>query len=241
MEEGLRTLRCKYFFLRALHVFCYDNLIILNPWALGFVIVLKKSYYRLMAYAERPNALWMLMAVSFAESSFFPLPPDPLLIAMVIANRRNAWYLSTLCTLSSVIGGILGYYIGYAFYETLGLWIIHTYGLEESFRNFQQGFQDWGFWIIALKGLTPIPYKLVTISSGLARFDLTQFLLASIIARGFRFFTLTGVLLLCGPQLRTYIERHFTWIATSGLGALILGFILFKYLYEIKTYLHGLF
>lgn len=207
----------------------------------GNPVVLKKYYHRLMAYAEKPNALWMLMAISFAESSFFPLPPDPLLIAMVIANRQNSWYLAGLCTLSSVIGGILGYYIGYAFYETLGLWIINTYGLQESFRTFQQGFDEWGFWIIALKGLTPIPYKLVTISSGLARFDINQFLLASVIARGFRFFTLTGVLLMCGPQLRSFIDRNFTWIATLGMVALIIGFVGFRYMYEIKTFVQGLF
>lgn len=192
--------------------------------------MIKKTYDRLLAYAEKPNALWMLMAVSFSESSFFPLPPDPLLMAMVIARRDKAWQMAFLCTLSSVIGGILGYYIGYAFYGTLGKWIIDTYGLQESFHSFQKSFDKWGFWIIALKGLTPIPYKLVTISSGLARFDMTSFILASLIARGFRFISLTAVLLFFGPQLKDHIDRHFTWIAFIGLAVLVLGFVMFKYL-----------
>jgi len=203
--------------------------------------LLKKTYNHIMAYAERPNAIRMLMVISFAESSFFPLPPDPLLIAMVIGNPKEAWRLAFMCTLSSVIGGILGYYIGFAFYESLGVWIINTYGLEESFQKFKQGFNEWGFWIIALKGLTPIPYKLVTISSGVARFDLGEFLLASVIARGFRFFSLTGVIILCGPKLKTYIEKNLTLLTTIGLGALVVGFVLFKYINEIKDGCLGLF
>lgn len=203
--------------------------------------LLKKSYNYLISYAERPNAFWMLMVISFAESSFFPLPPDPLLIAMVIANRRKAWRLAFMCTLSSVLGGILGYYIGYGFYETLGLWVIDTYGLQQTFHDFQESFKTWGFWIICLKGLTPIPYKLVTISSGFARFDLTQFLLASLVARGFRFFSLTGVLVLCGPQLKEYIDRHFNWIALISLTALVGGFVLFKYMYVLQDVIMNLF
>jgi membrane protein YqaA with SNARE-associated domain len=203
--------------------------------------LLKNSYNRLISYAARPNAFWMLMLVSFSESSFFPLPPDPLLIAMVIANRQKAWYLALCCTLSSVLGGILGYYIGYAFYESFGLWIIETYSLQESFTKFRDGFDEWGFWIIALKGLTPIPYKLVTISSGLAKFDIWQFLSASVIARGFRFFTLTGAIIMCGPELKDYLEKNINIVTTIGLLALVFGFVLFKYLYEIKSFFQGVF
>lgn len=194
-----------------------------------------------MAYAERPHALRMLVAISFAESSFFPLPPDPLLIAMIIGGRHKPWALAFWCTISSVIGGILGYYIGYAFYESLGLWLIQTYGLEETFHDFQKSFEKWGFLIICLKGLTPIPYKLVTISSGFARFDVLQFIMASLVARGFRFYSLTGVLLLCGPELKNYIDKHFNLIMILGGAALISGFVIFKYMYHIKAFLGGLF
>src|SRR5260221_5129235 len=143
--------------------------------------MLHRAYNKIMAYADHPKAVWWLNFIAFVESSVFPLPPDPLYIAMILNKRENAWKYAIMCTISSVLGGIVGYYIGYALYETLGEWIIQTYGLEESFHNFQQQFETWGFWIIALKGLTPIPYKIVTISSVLASFDFYQFIMASII------------------------------------------------------------
>ena len=116
---------------------------------------------------------------------------------MILANRHQAWRLAFLCTISSVLGGLLGYAIGYYLYNSLGNWVIETYNLSEGFQRFQQGFAEWGFWIIVLKGLTPIPYKLVTIASGVAGFDVKVFLAASVIARGFRFYLLSGLLWWC--------------------------------------------
>jgi len=184
-----------------------------------------------MSFAGHRHALWTLMIVSFAESSFFPLPPDPLYMAMILGNREKAWSLATLCTLSSVIGGILGYYIGYALFETLGSWIVESYGLQESFIQLQQNFQKWGFWIVALKGLTPIPYKIVTITSGVAELNLSTFIIASVIARGFRFFSLALLLWHFGPSIKDYIEKNLVLVTVIGVSVLVLGFFVIKYVW----------
>ena len=193
--------------------------------------MIQKSYDYIMRYASHPKAVWVLNLVAFVESSFFPLPPDPLFIAMVLKNRSKAWQYAFMCTVSSVLGGLLGYWIGYELYETVGLWIIETYSLQESFANFQKQFDTWGFWIIALKGLTPIPYKIVTISCGLAGFDLKSFVFASLIARGFRFFMLAALLWKFGEPIKDYIDKNLKLVLFSGLGALVGGFVLFKCLF----------
>ena len=193
--------------------------------------MLRKSYNWILSYANQPQAIWVLALISFAESSFFPLPPDPLLIAMIVANRTNAWRIALICTVTSVVGGIVGYYIGAGLYETIGSWIVSTYGLEESFKNLQHEFLTWGFWIVALKGLTPIPYKIVTIASGVAGLDMTTFITASIIARGFRFFMLAGLLWYYGPAIKKYIDQNLMLVTTVGLLTLIVGFAIVKYIY----------
>jgi membrane protein YqaA with SNARE-associated domain len=192
--------------------------------------MLRKCYDWILNFATHPKSLWILVGVSFAESSFFPIPPDPLYIAMILAHQQKVWRLAFLCTLSSVIGGILGYYIGYALYETLGEWIINAYRLEAAFDKFQSGFNAWGFWIVALKGLTPIPYKVVTIFSGLAKLDLTVFILASIVARGFRFYTLALLLRHFGPSVKNFIEKNLALVTILLTIALVSGFLIIKYL-----------
>ncbi|MBN9344041.1 MAG: DedA family protein [Holosporales bacterium] len=184
-----------------------------------------------MSFAGHRHALWVLTIVSFAESSFFPIPPDPLYMAMILGNREKAWSLAIICTLSSVIGGVLGYYIGYALFETFGMWIVEAYGLEERFVQLQHSFQKWGFWIVALKGLTPIPYKIVTITSGVAELNLSTFILASIVARGFRFFSLALLLWHFGPSIKNYIEKNLVLVTIGGMSVLILGFLVVKYLW----------
>ncbi len=192
--------------------------------------MLRKSYDWILAHAGTPKARWMLVAISFAESSFFPLPPDPLYMAMILARVEDAWKLAFICTLSSVVGGILGYYIGYALYESIGEWIIDTYHLQNAFDKFQHSFNKYGFWIIALKGLTPIPYKVVTIFSGVTEVDMGIFLGASIVARGFRFYMVAAVLKYCGPQIRDIIEKNLTLVSLLILGAIIGGFIILAYI-----------
>ncbi len=193
--------------------------------------MLRRSYDWIMGYSTRPNALWVLIAVAFAESSFFPIPPDPLYIAMILGQREQAWRLAIFCTLSSVIGGLLGYYIGFALYETVGEWIVTTYGMQDSIEKAMEGFRNWGFWIVALKGLTPIPYKIVTIASGIAKLDMATFLSASIIARGFRFFMLAALLRNFGAEIKEYIDRNLGFVTTVGVSALVIGFVVIKYLW----------
>ncbi len=196
---------------------------------IGNFKMLKRIYDAIMSFASHPHAILWLNFIAFIESSFFPFPPDPLYIAMILKQREKAWFIALQCTISSVLGGMLGYLIGYALYESVGLWIIDTYGLEASFANFQKQFDKWGFWIIALKGLTPIPYKIVTISSGLAGFDFTSFLIASLIARGTRFFMLAALLRYFGAEVKEYLDKNLHFVTVAGLLALAGGFILFKY------------
>lgn len=186
--------------------------------------MLQRSYDWILGFANHRYAIWILAGVSFAESSFFPIPPDPLYIAMLLSRRDQAWKLAIICTLSSVIGGWLGYAIGYCLYETIGEFILHTYGLQPAFDRFQASFNEWGFWIVALKGLTPIPFKVVTIACGLTGLDFTSFTFASIIARGFRFFTLALLFWHFGPPLKAYIDKNLAFVTLTAVGALIGGF-----------------
>ncbi len=172
--------------------------------------------------AERPGAPYVLFGVAFAESSFFPLPPDILLLPMALAQRTKAWLYATICTAGSVLGGLGGYALGALFYATLGRWIIDTYGLQEGFERFSHGFQEWGVVLILIKGLTPIPFKLVTIASGVAHLDLVPFVAASFLTRGARFFLVAALVRWLGEPVRTFVEKYLTWVGL-GLLALIVG------------------
>lgn len=186
--------------------------------------MLERTYNWILSFANHPYAVWILAAVSFAESSFFPFPPDPLYIAMLLARRDKTWQLAIICTFSSVFGGWLGYAIGYGLYETLGELILQAYGLQATFQRFQESFNTWGFWIVALKGLTPIPYKVVTIACGVTGLDFWSFTFASLIARGFRFFLLALLFWYYGPPIKSYIDKNLTFVTLASLGALLGGF-----------------
>lgn len=187
-----------------------------------------KLYQWLMHQANSPSARWILAAVAFAESSFFPLPPDFMLIPMVIANRTKAFILAAICSVSSVLGGILGYAIGFFFMSTLGQWVIDTYGLEQAFTSFQNTFQTYGFWIIALKGLTPIPYKLVTIASGASQLNLAMFILASVISRTVRFMMLASIFWYFGEDAKKLFEKHFKLFTIISILTIGAGFFILK-------------
>ena len=187
-----------------------------------------KLYQWLMHQANSPSARWILAAVAFAESSFFPLPPDFMLIPMVIANRTTAFILAAICSVSSVLGGILGYAIGFFFMSTLGQWVIDTYGLEQAFTSFQNTFQTYGFWIIALKGLTPIPYKLVTIASGASQLNLAMFILASVISRTVRFMMLASIFWYFGEDAKKLFEKHFKLFTIISILTIGAGFFILK-------------
>lgn len=189
----------------------------------------RRLYQWTMTLAGKPGAIWALGAISFAESSFFPIPPDVILIPMSLAAPQRAWLYAAVCTLTSVAGGLLGYAIGALLYDTLGQWLIDLYGYGESMGTFRQAYQEYGAWIILLKGLTPIPYKLVTITSGFAGYDLAWFTVLSLITRGARFFVLAGVLNLFGEPIRRLLERHFGLAMTIILVTVAGGFVIVKY------------
>ena len=191
--------------------------------------MLRAFYDRILALAgSRQAPLWLAL-VSFAESSFFPVPPDALLIPMVLARPERAWRLALLCTLASVAGGVLGYYIGYALYDAVAAPLIHFYHYEAAAQAFVDRFQQYGLWVILIKGLTPIPYKIVTIASGLAHFDFPVFVAASVVTRGARFFLLSLLLRRFGPPVRIFIERRLTLVTSVAAACLVLGFVALKY------------
>lgn len=192
--------------------------------------MLRKLYDWVVSLAEDPRAIYWLAMISFAESSFFPIPPDALLVPMATVNPQRAFLYAAVCTVASVAGGFLGYAIGYFFFETMGKSVLAFYGLEKSFETFQLQFQEWGLWIILIKGLTPIPYKLVTIAAGAAHFDLVVFALASLVTRGARFFLECWLLKLYGPPIRHFIEHRLELVTTVALILIVGGFLLLKFL-----------
>jgi membrane protein YqaA with SNARE-associated domain len=191
----------------------------------------QRLYDRTMSLASHRHAMRALAVISFAESSFFPIPPDAMLIPMVLAHRDRAWAMAAVCTIASVLGGILGYAIGYFLFEAVGRPILDFYGYQEEFQRFADAYNEWGLWIILIKGLTPIPYKLVTIASGVAHFDPTVFILASIATRGARFFLVAALLRRFGPPIRTFVEKNLTAVATTALLLIVGGFVAVKYLF----------
>lgn len=187
--------------------------------------MLRRIYDWCIAAADKPYALWLMAAVSFAESSFFPVPPDIMLIPMALARPRRAWVYAGVCTVASVAGGILGYAIGHLLYDSVGQWLIGLYGYGDKVDAFRASYAQYGAWIILLKGLTPIPYKIVTITSGFAGYDIWLFILFSAITRGGRFFIAAVLLNRYGETIRHHIEKRLgLWVAI-GAAVLVAGFI----------------
>lgn len=184
--------------------------------------MLRRMYNKMLALAERPAALPALAVVSFAESSFFPIPPDVMLIPMVLARPKNAWLIAGVCTVASVIGGLFGYAIGFFLLETMGAWIIDLYHLDGKYESFQAMFTKWGIAGVAAAGFTPIPYKIITIASGAAKFSLPLFFIASAASRGARFFLVAATLRFFGEPIRGLLEKYLGWI-TAAAGALAVG------------------
>jgi membrane protein YqaA with SNARE-associated domain len=193
--------------------------------------MLRRIYDWCVAAAGKPYATWMMGAISFVESSFFPIPPDTMMIPMALARPERAWYFAHVCTLTSVAGGVLGYYIGAALYDTVGAWLINLYGYGDKAEAFRHAYSQWGHWIILIKGVTPIPYKIVTITSGFAHYSLFWFIVLSFIARGMRFYLLAFLLNRYGPQARTIIEERLGfWVSVSAI-VLVVGIIGALYLF----------
>lgn len=195
--------------------------------------MLEKIYNWMMRQAQSKNALWVLGLVSFMESSFFPLPPDPVLAIVVAKNKDKMMYYALFCTFASVIGGFLGYFIGYSVFEGLGEAILHFFKITpEQFQEMVQnmGRDAWAFWIICLKGLTPIPFKIVTIASGFAHVNLGVFAIASIITRSMRFLILSYVCKRYGDTVLNFMEKNKKLTLVLIVGGVIIGFLLVKLL-----------
>ena len=191
--------------------------------------MLRGLYDKVVELSKGRHALTALAAVSFAESSFFPVPPDVILVPMALANPEKARLYALVCTVASVLGGILGYFIGAFLYDTLGKWLISLYGYGDSVEAFRAAYAEWGSWIILIKGMTPIPYKIVTITSGFAGYDFFMFVLLSVITRGARFFIEAELLRYYGEPIREFIEKRLTLVTTGFLAAIVGGFVIIKY------------
>ena len=193
--------------------------------------MLRRLYDRLLFLAAHRRAVPVLALVSFAESSVFPIPPDVLLIPMILARPDRAFFYATVCLVASVVGGLLGYAIGYWCFEAVGRPVLTFYGYGDAIRQFEQAFADYGWWIIVLKGATPIPYKLVTIASGAASFDLLEFVTASILSRGIRFYAVALLLWGFGPPVRRFVEERLGMVALVGTAVLVGGFVVVRYIF----------
>jgi membrane protein YqaA with SNARE-associated domain len=188
--------------------------------------MLKRIYDWCVGAADKPHALWVLGAVAFAESSFFPVPPDIMLLPMSVAQPKRAWLFAGVCTAASVLGGVLGYAIGALLYDSVGHWLITLYGLGDSVETFRASYAKWGALVILVKGVTPIPYKLVTITSGFAGYNIWLFILLSIITRGGRFFAAAILFNRYGDWIRARVEEHLGLAVATLAAVLVAGFII---------------
>ena len=193
--------------------------------------MLRRLYTWTLDLAARPYAFWALAAISFIESSIFPIPPDIILIAMVIARPKNAWAAATVCTVASVLGGFAGYAIGYYFFDAFGRDILEFYGMLGKFEDFRAIYAEWGFWFVLVAGFTPFPYKVITIASGVFGLDLVTFALASVVSRGARFFLVAALLWRFGAPIKAFIDKHLGWLTLAFMVLLIGGFVAIKYLF----------
>ena len=192
--------------------------------------MLRALYDWTISLAGHRHALWVLAAVSFVESSVFPIPPDVLMIPMIIATPHRAFLIAGVCTLASVLGGMAGYGIGFFFYEQIGAPILESLGKGEAMAAFNTRFNDVGFWAVLIAGLTPFPYKVITIMSGWTAMPLGTFVVTSIIARGLRFFIVAALLWKFGAPIRDFIERRLGLMFTVFVLLLVGGFYALKVL-----------
>ena len=192
--------------------------------------VLNKIYDKMLKISESKGAMSALFIVAFAESSFFPIPPDIMLIPMILAAPSKAWKIAGLATFASVLGGYFGYAIGVFFFELIAEPLLTFYGYLEKFQTFENYYHEYGAWIVFGAGLTPFPYKIITIASGAVHLDLVVFTVASVLARGGRFFIVAWLLKRFGAPMKIFIEKNLGWLSVLFLALLIGGFAVLKYL-----------
>jgi membrane protein YqaA with SNARE-associated domain len=193
--------------------------------------MMKRLYNWMMRAAADERAPTALFWVSFIESSFFPIPPDVMLVPMVLARRLKAWTYASIATIGSVIGGVAGYAIGYFFFEAIGLPILRLYGKDGSFDTFAHWFNEWGVLILIVKGMTPFPYKVLTITAGVTHMPLVPFMLASIVARAMRFYLIAGLLYWFGEPVRGFIEKNLNLVTTAFVVLVVAGFLAVRFVF----------
>lgn len=190
---------------------------------------LHRLYDMTLHLSSKENALFFLCLISFAESSFFPIPPDLVLIPLILARPKKAYKIALYCTLSSIIGAYFGYYIGHALYEPIALPILNFYDAMEAFQSFEKAYLSYGAWIVAGAGFTPFPYKVITITSGVVHLNLWVFTIASVLSRGGRFFLIAWLLKKYGEPMNIFIRKNLGWLSTLFFILLIGSFLLIKY------------
>ena len=193
--------------------------------------LLRKLYDWTLEKSKDPKAPWFLAIISFVESSFFPIPPDIILIPMVIAKRAKAWFFAFICTISSVLGGVAGYFIGYFFYLTIGEFIIELYSYQNEYSDFKSKYEGeiW-LWFVFFAGLTPFPFKIITIASGAFKINVISFIAIALVSRGLRFYLVATLLKFFGNYIKEYIDKYFNLLTFVFFILLIGGFIFFKYI-----------
>jgi len=191
--------------------------------------MLQGLYDWTMRLSASRHAVWALAAVAFVESSFFPIPPDILLIPMILAARTRAWRLAAVCTVASVLGGYFGYFVGLTLFGTVGEPVIAFYGMEHAFEVFTEKYNELGAWIVFTFGVTPFPFKVVTIASGVTQLDPLVFGIASVASRGLRFFLVATLIWYFGPPIRAFVERYLGWVTLAFIVLLVGGFVLLKF------------
>lgn len=192
--------------------------------------MLRKMYDWVLGWAYRPGGTWALFLLAFCESSFFPIPPDVLLIALAVGAPKKAWRFALVCSAGSLLGGIMGYAIGWQFMERVGNSIIEFYGLTHKAQYIAEVYQQWDAWAVGIAGFTPLPYKLFTISAGAFGVNFPVFVLASALSRSLRFFLVGGLIAVFGPGIKAFIDRYFNLLAVLFTLLLVGGFLLVRYL-----------
>ena len=195
----------------------------------------RRLYDWTLAWAYRPSAAYALSALSFAESSFFPVPPDVLLLPLVLGNRRKWLRYAFLCSLASVLGGVFGYCIGVWLWAGIDQYAFDWFSwagfTPDKFREVSQAYENWNFWVVFTAGFTPLPFKLITITAGVCRINFVVFLVAAVISRSARFFMVSGLAYAFGPKITPFIDKYFNWLALLFAVLLIGGFVVTKYVF----------
>lgn len=190
--------------------------------------IVRKAYDWTQGWAKTPYGSWALSVVAFVEASFFPVPPDVLLLVLAVSKPKRSFWFAFLCTTGSVLGGCFGYFIGLQFFDFVGRPLLEMYGLMEKFETLSGTFQNHGFLAIMIAGITPIPYKVFTIASGFCHMDFLTLVTASIVSRGLRFFAEAGLIFIFGAQIKTFIDKYFNLLSILFIILLVAGFVVLK-------------